>query len=36
MAPKDYGILIVLGVFLAVALFLRLGMGAGAVLPGRL
>jgi energy-coupling factor transport system permease protein len=36
MAPKDYGILIVLGAFLAVAIYLRLGMGAGAVLPGRL
>ena len=36
MAPKDYWVLIVLGVFLAVALYLRLGMDAGAVLPGRL
>jgi hypothetical protein len=36
MAPKDYWVLIVLGVFLAFALYLRLGMGAGAVLPGRL
>jgi energy-coupling factor transport system permease protein len=36
MTPKDYGILIVLGAVLAVALYLRLGMGLGAVLPGRL
>lgn len=36
MAPKDYAILIILGAVLAVALYLRLGMGAGAVLPGRL
>jgi energy-coupling factor transport system permease protein len=36
MAPKDYGILITLGVVLAVALYLRLGVGLGAVIPGRL
>jgi hypothetical protein len=36
MTPKDYGILIVLGAVLAAALYLRLGMGLGAVLPERL
>lgn len=36
MGPKDYGVVIVLGIFLAVALYLRLGVGAGAVIPGRL
>jgi energy-coupling factor transport system permease protein len=36
MTPKDYGILIVLGALLAVSLYLRLGLGLGAVLPGRL
>ena len=36
MTPKDYGMLIALGAVLAAALYLRLGMGLGAVLPGRL
>ena len=36
MTSRDYGILVALGVLLAVALYLRLGMGLGAVMPGRL
>ena len=36
MASRDYGVLVILGVVLVVALSLRLGMGLGAVLPGRL
>ncbi len=36
MTKADYGVMITLAAVLAVTLYLRLGMGLGAVLPGRL
>jgi energy-coupling factor transport system permease protein len=36
MTKADYGVMISLAAILAVALYLRLGIGLGAVLPGRL
>lgn len=36
MTPRDYGVIFVLGAILALGLYLRLGAGLGAVIPGRL
>ena len=36
MTKTDYGVILFLSLLLAVAIYLRLGMGLGAVLPGRL
>jgi energy-coupling factor transport system permease protein len=36
LTKADYGVILLLSLLLATALYLRLGMGLGAVLPGRL